>query len=81
MSKSALLIFGGFAVVLVLPVFNDLWTTLADTFIDMFGITADSPTGITFYLWVRAMPYIIIGVVVFMAFRVIRGRSDSDLKE
>ena len=67
--------------VLVLPVFNDLWTTLANTFIDMFGITADSPTGITFYLWVRAMPYVIIGAVVFMAFRIIRGGHDNDLKE
>lgn len=81
MNKLTLLIVGGFAVVLVLPVFNDLWTTLANTFIVMFGITADSPTGITFYLWVRAMPYIIIGAVVIMAFRIIRGGHDSDLKE
>lgn len=76
-----MLVVGGFAAVLILPVFNDLWVTLADTFIEMFGITADSPTGVTFYLWVRAMPYIAIAVVVFMAFRVIRGRSDTDLKE
>jgi drug/metabolite transporter (DMT)-like permease len=73
MSKITLLVVGGFAVVLVLPVFNNLWTTLADTFIAIFGITADSPTGVTFYMWVRAMPYIVIGVVAILAFRIIRG--------
>ena len=81
MNKVVLLVVGGFSAVLILPFFNDLWATMADTFIDLFGITADSPTGVTFYLWVRAMPYIAIAVVVFMAFRIIRGRSDSDLKE
>ena len=81
MSKIVLLVVGGFAAVLVLPAFNDLWGAMADAFIEAFGITADSPTGVTFYIWVRAMPYIAIGAVVFMAFKIIRGRSDSDLKE
>ena len=81
MGKVVLLVVGGFAAVLLLPVFNDFWGTLADALIEAFGITADSPTGVTFYLWVRAMPYIAIGAVVFLAFRIIRGRNDSDLKE
>jgi|GEM_PF-5017398 len=80
MNKLALLVILGFTVVLVLPAFNGLWATLADTFIDMFGITADSPTGITFYMWVRAMPYIIIGAAAIMAFRIIRGGGgDSEV--
>ena len=80
MSKITLLVVGGFAVVLVLPVFNNLWVSLADTFIDIFGITADSPTGITFYMWVRAMPYIVIGAIAIMAFRIIKGGGgDSDV--
>ena len=80
MNKFTLLVILGFTVVLVLPVFNDMWKSLADIFIDMFGITADSPTGITFYVWVRAMPYIVIGVAAVMAFKIIRGGGgDSEV--
>lgn len=83
MGKVVTLVALGFAAILVLPAFNDLWRTLGTTLIDLFGVTPDSPTGITFFLWVRAMPYIIIAVVVFMAFRIIRGsRNDGpDIKE
>ena len=80
MNKFSMLVILGFTVVLVLPVFNDMWKSLADIFIDMFGITADSPTGITFYMWVRAMPYIIIGVAAVMAFKIIKGGGgDSEV--
>ena len=80
MNKFTLLVILGFTVVLVLPVFNDMWGSLADIFIDMFGITADSPTGITFYMWVRFMPYIIIGVAAVMAFKIIKGGGgDSEV--
>ena len=80
MNKFSLLVILGFTVVLVLPVFNDMWKSLADIFIDMFGITADSPTGITFYVWVRAMPYIVIGVAAVMAFKIIKGGGgDSEV--
>jgi len=80
MNKFSMLVILGFTVVLVLPVFNDMWKSLADIFIDMFGITADSPTGITFYVWVRAMPYIVIGVAAVMAFKIIKGGGgDSEV--
>ena len=81
MEKVVLLVVGGFAAVLLLPAFNSFWGTLADALIESFGITADSPTGVTFYIWVRAMPYIAIGAIVFLGFRIIRGRGDNDLKE
>lgn len=77
MNKIITLVAGGFAVVLILPFFNDFWGTLGDTLIDIFGITADSPTGVTFILWHTAMPYIAVAAIVILAFKVIRGRHDD----
>jgi len=68
----------GFVAILIVPAFNTLWRSLADILIDTFNVTTDSPTGVTFYLWATAMPYILIGVVVFLAFKIIRGHDTPE---
>jgi hypothetical protein len=78
MNKIAVLIVGGFAVILILPFFNTFWGQLGQTLIDTFGITPTSPTGVTFYVWYKAMPYIAIGAIVILAFKIIRGRHNND---
>lgn len=77
MNKIVALIVGGFAAILLLPFFNTLWGELGGILMDVFNITADSPTGVTFLVWYRAMPYIAVGAVVILAFKVIRGRHDD----
>lgn len=75
MSKIIALVVGGFAVILILPFFVNFWGELGQILIDTFGIVPDNPTGVTFYVWWRAMPYIAIGAIVVLAFKIIRGRT------
>ena len=78
MSRVVSLVVLVFVAILVLPAFNNLWGELADILINTFGVTTDSPTGVTFYLWATAMPYILIGVVVFLVFKIIRGHDTPE---
>ena len=78
MSRVVSLVVLVFIAILVLPTFNNLWGELADILIATFNVTTDSPTGVTFYLWATGMPYVLIAIVVFLAFKIIRGHDTPE---